>query len=141
MTSSTLHIPAQLNNLDDIRHFVEETAGGLGAEVSATEDLILAVDEAATNVIMYGYGGGPGELEIEIKKDEDALVAILRDRAPSFDPTGVPAPDITIPLEDRFFGGMGIHLMRASTDAIHYRARTRGGNELTLVKRAFKTKP
>ena len=137
MTSSTLHIPAQLGNLDDIRLFVQEAAEKLQAERGAMEDMILAVDEAATNVMVHGYRGGPGELDIEIQRDGDALVVILRDQAPPFDPSGFPEPDITIPLEDRFLGGMGIHLMRASTDAVHYRARPQGGNELILVKRAF----
>jgi hypothetical protein len=30
---------------------------------------------------------------------------------------------------------MGIHLVRAGTDAVHHRARPDGGNELRLVRR------
>ena len=35
---------------------------------------------------------------------------------------------------DRRPGGMGVHLMRACTDAMSYRPRPGGGNILTLVR-------
>jgi anti-sigma regulatory factor (Ser/Thr protein kinase) len=55
--------------------------------------------------------------------------------APPFDPTRVPDPDLTLPLEERPLGGLGIYLIRQSVDKMVYRAVPEGGNELTLVKR------
>ena len=133
----TLRIPAELKNLAAIRSFTEESAAELHTPPLAIEDLILAVDEAATNVILHGYQKGPGNLEIVIRRDEDHLVVSLRDQAPQFDPTTVPKPDLSIPLDRRPLGGMGIHLIRESVDEVLYRVLPQGGNELTLVKKAF----
>ena len=133
----TLHISAELKNLAAIRRFTEETAVELQTPSYAIEDLTLAVDEAVTNVIVHGYRRGPGTIEINMRRDRDLLVVSLRDQAPPFDPTSVPKPDINIPLDRRPFGGMGVHLMRESVDEILYRALPQGGNELTLVKKAF----
>jgi serine/threonine-protein kinase RsbW len=62
-------------------------------------------------------------------------VVQVRDEAPPFDPATVPSPDLSIPLEKRLFGGMGVFLMREMVDEIHHRIRPQGGNELSLVKR------
>jgi anti-sigma regulatory factor (Ser/Thr protein kinase) len=47
----------------------------------------------------------------------------------------VPEPDITLPLERRPVGGLGIFLSRKLMDEIRHRALPEGGNEVTLVKR------
>jgi serine/threonine-protein kinase RsbW len=100
------------------------------------EDVLQAVDEAATNIILHGYRGQPGEIEIEMDQDHGALVVCLRDRAFLFDPTRVPPPDLTLPLEARRVGGLGVYLIRQFTDQMTWRATPDGNNELTLRKQA-----
>jgi serine/threonine-protein kinase RsbW len=130
-----LTVAADLQNLASIRRFVEETAGALGFEPDTVSKVQLAVDEAATNIIIHGYQGQQGTFEIELRREGNGLVVFLRDDAPPFDPTQVAPPDITLPLEQRAFGGMGIHLMRQVTDELSHRLRSDGGNELILIKR------
>jgi len=134
---STLHIAAELENLAVIRRFVEKSATALGADPAATSDVVLAADEAATNVMVHGYRGQPGTIEIEVSRMGDALVVCLRDRAAPFDPTTVPPPDLNRPLEERSPGGMGIYLMRHLVDEVTYHATPQGDNLLTLVKRGL----
>jgi serine/threonine-protein kinase RsbW len=128
-------IAADLNNLATIRRFVEDAAASRPADPEAIAEMLLAMNEAATNIIVHGYQGQPGIIEVEVGYDKDALVVCLRDRAPAFDPTLVPAPDLTLPLEQRPFGGMGIHMMRQFTDELLYRTTPDGSNELILVKK------
>jgi serine/threonine-protein kinase RsbW len=125
---------ATLENLGDIREFVNVAAQAYGVDESAIADLCLAVDEAATNVVLHGYGEKPGDLDIEITADHDALVIKLSDRAPHFDPTTrIPhAPEAR--LEQGEVGGWGLHLIRSVVDEVRHRATSEGGNELTLIK-------
>jgi len=46
----------------------------------------------------------------------------------------VPEPDLSIPPLQRRPGGMGLHLIRLSTDSMTYRPRAGGGNILTLTR-------
>jgi serine/threonine-protein kinase RsbW len=133
---STLRISAELPNLAAIRRFVQETMSALKAEGDVIDDMLAAVDEAAANIIVHGYRGQPGNMEIEVGKEGNALVVRLRDQAPLFDPTTVPPPDLTLPLEERRLGGLGIHLIRNFTDTMTHRATSEGGNELILMKKA-----
>jgi anti-sigma regulatory factor (Ser/Thr protein kinase) len=130
-----LFVAAQVENLAEIRRFVQEEAAALGAGEEAVCDLELAVDEAACNIICHGYGRGGGTIEVKVERDGDKLVVCLRDEAPPFDPTHHPLPDVTLPLEERPLGGLGIFLMRRSVDEMLYRVSAEGGNELTLIKR------
>ncbi len=134
--ASTLSVPAEMRNLGLIARFVQTEADALGAEPGAVAELLQAVDEAATNVIMHGYRYGPGQIEIEISRQDENLVVCMRDRAPFFDVTLVPPPDLTLPLEERRNGGLGVFLMRQFTDEILCRELPGGGNELTMYKRA-----
>ena len=127
----TLRVRADVNELARVRDFVETHAGGLGIAPDAVYDLVLAANEIATNIVVHGYHGQPGTIEVDMRSDGDAVRIVLRDRAPAFDPTLAPTPDITVPLEKRLPGGMGIHLTRRLTDAMLHRLRPDGGNEVT----------
>lgn len=133
--------PAELNQLAGIRRFVQETAVALGASTTAAEELVLAVDESITNIVEHGYQDQPGEIEIEIGREDEAVVVHLRDQAPPFDPTRLPTPDVTQPFSKRQVGGMGIFLTRRFVDAVTYRLTNQGGNELTLTKKVGAPNP
>jgi serine/threonine-protein kinase RsbW len=129
-----VRIPADLERLAELRAVVREVAGTCGAPADCIGDLVQAIDEAATNIIRYGYRGGPGEIEMTAGLVGDDIVITLEDRAPEFDPLTVPPPDLSIPPQHRKPGGMGIHLMRLATDSMEHRPRPGGGNILTLTR-------
>ncbi len=129
-----LQVTAELINLSTIRRFVEESALSLSADERTAYALVHAVDECATNIIEHGYRGQAGPIEIEIDRAGETLTIELRDHAPPFNPTGVPPPDLTQPLEKREPGGLGIYLARQMVDDMRHRALPDGGNVLTLIK-------
>ena len=130
-----LSITANVHYLVVIRAFVEAAAGVVGATVSLVAHTVQAVDETASNIILHGYRGGPGFIEVEVKLLGDDLTVVLSDTAPLFDPTKLREPDVTLPLDERPIGGLGVFLARKLVDEIHHRERPGGGNELTLIKR------
>jgi anti-sigma regulatory factor (Ser/Thr protein kinase) len=129
-----MRIPADLNRLASVREFVRNQAQRRGADGEAMNDMVQAVDEWVTNTIVHGYRGSPGFIEIALELRDGSLVAQVRDEAPAFDPTTLPAPDMSLPLEKRPLHGLGIHLMRELTDSMSYK-HSGAGNELTLTKR------
>jgi serine/threonine-protein kinase RsbW len=130
-----LVIEAEVRNLPKIRGFVEAWATAQQAKRNAVDDLILAVDESATNIMVHGYKGQPGVIEISLDLDHDEMVVQIEDQARLFDPTNIPPPDLTLPLELRAEGGLGVYLARKFVDMYSYRVTEDGRNELTLRKR------
>ena len=63
-TRRRLRIPADLDRLAEVRALVREVATSCGAPAVCIDDLVQAVDEAVTNVILHGYRGAPGWLDV-----------------------------------------------------------------------------
>lgn len=130
-----LLVKASLDKLQEIRSYIDRVGGCLGVNETALGDLRLAVDEAVTNVIIHGYGELDGIIEVLMHGDGDAVVIRIRDRAKTFDPSQVGAPQLDTALKNRPFGGMGIFLIREMTDEAQFLRLPGGGNEMRLVKR------
>jgi len=109
----------------------------------AAYNLRLAVDEIATNIIVYGYKGGDADQTILVQAtiDDQALTVTLEDTAPQFDPTQQALPDtddLNQPLENRPIGGLGVYLAVRGVDQFQYR-RSEGKNYNIFV--IYKTPP
>src|SRR3954447_23797942 len=122
-----LTLPGDLDALEPIRNYASEAARNAGLADSAVYRLCLAVDEIATNVVMHGYeeAGRTGKLRISSLIDCGRLIVELRDTGKPYDPTKhtVPTADtLSLPLEERDLGGLGILLARDGVDDLQYEA-------------------
>lgn len=95
----------------------------------------LAIEELVTNCIKYGYDdAGTHTIAIVLTVDHQALTILVIDDGHAFDPLATPPPDLSLDIEDRPIGGLGIHLLRQLSDDVRYERRD-GTNRLTLIKR------
>jgi len=131
----SLRVASDLGQLAAVRELVRSAADDAGAGPACTADLVQAVDEAATNAIIHGHAGQAGWVEVGVATVGDRFVVTIEDDAPPFDPTTVPAPDLSIHPGARQPGGMGVLLARLCVDEMTYQPRPGGGNILTLVRR------
>ena len=95
----------------------------------------LAFDELLTNVISYGFVEGTRhKIMVSIRLDGERLEAEIIDDGVAFDPLSAPPPDISLPVEERDIGGLGIHFLRSVMDQVDYR-RSDGRNHFKMVKK------
>jgi anti-sigma regulatory factor (Ser/Thr protein kinase) len=134
VTQQRVFVNATIDDLILMRRFVEEAAAAMAVDREVAGDMVLAMNEAANNIIRHGYRGQPGDIDLEVNRNQSTFSVILRDQARRYDPTSRPEPDTNLALEQRQLGGMGIHLMREFTDKLRYRLTETGQNELELVK-------
>jgi serine/threonine-protein kinase RsbW len=135
-TSRVLRVAAALDNLHEIRDFVDAACADLKIGPGVVADLRLAVDEAATNIVIHGYHEREGIIEVFVQRDGDAVAVHLRDDAPLFDPTCIAVPDLGVsPMNKQKAGGYGVYLLSHVVDEARYRVTDDGRNELTLIKR------
>jgi len=130
---TSLQLTAGVEDLADIRRYLRSKAATLHIDPSTTYDILLAVTELITNTLLYGYQEKSGFIEVEMGREGDVLVVHLRDHAEAFDPTQFPPPDISLPLEKRPLGGMGIYLTKQLVDRFTYQRLPQGENEITLA--------
>ena len=125
------------NDLDEITAlatFVEELCSELSLSPETTMHINLALEEAVSNVIMYAYPlEEHQEIRLKASMTDGQLIFLLTDKGLSFDPTNAPDADITIPIEERAIGGLGIFLIRSIMNEVSYQ-RLDGENRLTMKK-------
>lgn len=122
----------QLSKLSD---FIDSIAEELSIDSSMAMSLNLAIEEAVTNVVMYAYPEGEvGNVVIIANFTEGMLVFTISDNGIPFDPTSKTDADVTLNVEERPIGGLGIFLVKNLMDFVGYE-RKNGYNILTLKKK------
>lgn len=129
-------VPARMEYLDIL---LKEADRYLARHLERPEEITkleIALEEIFTNVVNYAYGKEEGELNLSCLLDqgEGSLVLRLKDRGVPFNPLGRKEPDLTLPLEQRPVGGLGIFMVKKFVDQAEYEYRD-GCNILTLKKK------
>ncbi|MDD5678593.1 MAG: ATP-binding protein [Kiritimatiellae bacterium] len=133
MNVLSLEKEAHRDNLEALFSFVEQALTTLNAPASKRDGMMMALDEALTNVVLYAYTDDHrGTVLIHMSRADNTLTAEIVDRGKPFDPTAHPTPDISLPIEQRPIGGLGIHLIRNLVTSLRY-YRKEGENHLILT--------
>jgi len=130
-----IEVESKLENIPVIGDFIVDTLEGFAVGQATIYQILLAVDEACTNVIKHAYSGQTGIITLTCELLDDSLVIIIRDRGKPFDPRSVPPPDLEADLEQRKIGGLGIYFMQKMMDDVSYEFSPEEGNKLIMRKR------
>ena len=129
----TLHNDVQ--QISKLADFVDAIAEEASIDSSLAMSLNLALEEAVTNVVMYAYlAGDEGDVDIVAELSDGSLLFTISDKGIPFDPTKKEDADITLGVEERQIGGLGIFLVRQLMDTVEYE-RKDGYNILTMKKK------
>jgi len=99
-----------------------------------TMNINLALEEALSNIIYYAFSDNKKHLiNILLSVENKKLTIKITDDGIPFDPTLHKEPDISLAVEDRPVGGLGILLISKIMDTVKY-SREKNLNILTLTK-------
>ena len=128
----TLTISSDMGNLGHVREFIEGTCRKAGIESVTTNAIVLAANEAVSNIIRHAHRDrGEAAIQIVCELRGDGIEISFLDEGPPFDLDQVPRLD---PAEIRP-GGRGVFLIRALMDEVFCERRRERGNTLRMVKR------
>lgn len=130
-----LNIKNNVNELEKVAAFLEDFAGIHALSNDVLFDINLSVDELVTNAINYGVHKENDDLmELEINQDGNSVIVVLKDAGVPFNPFELPEPDLTLPVEKKSTGGLGIYFVKRKMDEWNY-SRENNYNIIRLVKR------
>ena len=131
-----LNISATVENLDVVMGFVEEHLEEYGCPMKAQMQVALAVEEIYVNIAHYAYNPdvGPATIRVEVHEEPLEVVITFMDKGKPYDPLAKEDPDITLSIEERDIGGLGIFLVKQTMDDVHYEYSD-GSNILTIIKK------
>ncbi len=127
-------VDAKTEHLDEVIGFLEEELEE-SASMKVLFQIRLAVEEIFVNIASYSYGeeGGKAEVRLEVEGNPAKAVISFIDSGVPYNPLEKEDPDITLGLEDRGIGGMGIYLVKKTMDSMDYEYKD-GCNVLTITK-------
>jgi two-component sensor histidine kinase len=85
------------------------------------DDVVLAANEAVSNVVRHAYPGVRGEVEVEVQPRPEGVTVVIRDEGRGFQtPTDNPG------------AGLGTRLMEGAANAVSIGAGRNSGTEVVL---------
>jgi len=131
--SLTLHLQNKIAEVARLVDAVESFGTHAGLSPDLTYRLTLSLDEIVSNVIRHGYSDTNDHVvEVRLSVHDGVVTSVIEDDGHPYDPRESPEPDLSMPVEQRGPGGLGIFLVRQMMDSIDY-ARRDGRNILTVT--------
>jgi len=134
--AASLTVPAKVEALTQCTEFVTAHAVHAGFAPARLGEIELVVEEVVTNICQHGYNDQAGQVELHCRRvDGQRLLLEFVDCGRPFDVLAQAAPGLTLDLDQREPGGLGVPLIRAMAEEVSY---TREGNRniLHLIVRA-----
>ena len=131
-----LRIKALTDNLDRVLQYVDTALELMGCSMKNQIQIDMAVEELFVNIAHYAYKGTAGDAVILAGPDPKTgiLRITFRDWGVPFDPLAKTDPDISLSVEEREIGGLGIFMAKKVMDTMDYKYEN-GQNVLTMTKK------
>ncbi len=118
--------------LKQIRSLMTDVSGSLKLGQKETADIILAVDEACSNIMRHGYHNDTSrQIHLTIRREKDELIIQVVDDGECFDISEAKARN----PEDVHPGGLGIYIIKQVMDRVEYDKTDTGHNKTRLIKK------
>ena len=127
-------IKSTTDNLAKARDIIKTAALEVGFKEEEAGKIILASDEAITNVIKHAYHySKEGEILVTVSYSKNKFTISISDKGKHFNPKKIKDPDLQKYYKEKRVGGLGIYLMKKLMDEVQYSNRN-NRNKVTLVK-------
>jgi anti-sigma regulatory factor (Ser/Thr protein kinase) len=127
--SSKIIFLGEPSRLARIRDGAREFLAGAGFNEEEEARIVMALDEACTNIIRHAHEGFVKPMRLEMKWLKDRLRFVLRDYGRPLDTQRLISQDIQITTP----GGLGVFIIHEVFDIVEYSPQVRG-TRLTLEK-------
>ncbi|MBO5994308.1 MAG: SpoIIE family protein phosphatase [Firmicutes bacterium] len=131
-----LTLEATINNIPTVTDFVNGELEALGCPLKVQMQIDVAIDELFGNIAQYAYDPqtGPATVRVEVEEEPMAVIITFIDHGKPYDPLASDDPDISLGVDERAIGGLGVFLVKKTMDDVTYEYKN-GQNILRIRKR------
>jgi len=135
MDTSEITIPNDITYLPAVQAYAEEVSRLLGFNKKDISMILLALEEAVTNVIKHAFEKVENAtFKIIFKPKSTCLTIIVKDKGLPYEPELIHDFNIDEAFEHKSVPGLGSLLMKKSVDEVSFYNLGREGKELHLTK-------
>ena len=130
-----LTMDAVIENVTPLTEAVDGMLEAMDCPMKVQAQIDIAIDEVFSNIANYAYAPdvGTAVVRIETRREPASITLTFRDWGVRYNPLEKKDPDVSLGLEERQIGGLGIFMVKKSMNKMFYRRRGRQ-NVLTLFK-------
>ena len=133
-THKTVRITNQRDQIDTVRKFFDDYSKENKLTEKTVHDIQMALDELLTNIVNYGYEDtDEHQIDIHFGVNDDAVKVEIVDDSKPYNILEKDNPDISLSMEDKPIGGLGIFLIKKLMSNVDYYTKE-GKNHLVMTK-------
>ena len=128
-------VAAAIENISSVTGFVDDFLDGQECSRKAKMQINIAIDEIFSNISYYAYQNETGQvtMKVDMQENPKAVCITFIDCGIPYNPLEKEDPDITLSIEEREIGGLGIYMVKKNMDEMEYEY-SEGKNILVLKK-------
>ncbi len=128
-------VTATIENINAVTEFVDRQLEELDCPIKTQTQIDIAIDELFSNIVHYAYSPNVGDatVRVDVGENPSSVIITFIDAGKPYNPLQKTDPDITLGINDREIGGLGIFLVKKSMDEMTYEY-TNGQNILRIKK-------
>ena len=127
----------ELKKYDDLSNVADEQLEMMDCPMKAQIQIDVAIDEIFGNIAHYAYSPAVGKATVrvaELNERSGCEISFIDEGVP-FDPLEKDDPDVSLSLEERQVGGLGIFMVKKTMDDIGYEYKD--GKNILKIKKYF----
>ena len=133
-THKTVRITNQRDQIDTVRKFFDDYSKDNKLTEKTVHDIQMALDELLTNIVNYGYEDtDEHQIDIHFGVNDDAVKVEIVDDSKPYNILERDDPDISLSMEDKPIGGLGVFLIKKLMSSVDYYTKE-GKNHLVMTK-------
>jgi len=133
-TNKTVRITNQRDQVDTVRKFFDDYSKENKLTEKTVHDIQMALDELLTNIVNYGYEDtDEHQIDVRFGINDDAVRVEIIDDSKPYNILEQENPDISLSVEDKPIGGLGIFLIKKLMSNVDYYTKE-GKNHLVMTK-------
>ena len=133
-THKTVRITNQRDQIDNVRKFFDDYSKENKLTEKTVHDIQMALDELLTNIVNYGYeDSDEHQIDVHFGINNNAVNVEIVDDSKPYNILEQENPDISLSVEDKPIGGLGIFLIKKLMSNVDYYTEE-GKNHLVMTK-------
>ncbi|MBE7411104.1 MAG: SpoIIE family protein phosphatase [Leptospiraceae bacterium] len=128
---------ANTGEIPKLREFVYDAIKVKSLNENLRDDILLACDEAATNIVLHSYNGLPSKglfFDCKIKFSDEFVKVLFSNSGNPFDRSKVKPPSVEANMAGERKGGFGVYLIEKLMDKVTY-YKENGLNYILIEKK------
>ena len=127
---NTLELKASIENFTQLSDSWHNIAASWDLNSALINKIDVCLEEIYVNIASYAYDDKEGTAKISFDKQDNEITLKFEDEGIYYNPLQKEDPDITLSLEERPIGGLGIFMVKEISKDIEYK---REGNKNILI--------